>query len=55
MKNWNRKSVRLKSQWKKVNDMRYFIACALCYSLQAFIEVIAVIGLIHEVREWNRK
>nr|DAP33601.1 MAG TPA: hypothetical protein [Caudoviricetes sp.] len=35
--------------------MRYILACAFCYSLQAFIEVIAVIGLIHEVREWNRE
>lgn len=35
--------------------MRYFLACALCYSLQALIEVIAVTGLIHEVREWNRE
>ena len=35
--------------------MRYFIVCAFCYSLQALIEVIALIGLIYEVREWNRK
>ena len=35
--------------------MRYFLACAFCYSLQALVEVIAVIGLIHEVRVWNRK
>ena len=35
--------------------MRYFLSCVFCYSLQALIEVIAVIGFIHEVREWNRK
>ena len=42
-------------KWKKVNDMRYFLACLLGYSLQSLVEVIAVIELIHEVREWNRK
>lgn len=35
--------------------MRYFLVCLFCYSLQALIEIIAVIGLIHEVREWNRE
>lgn len=35
--------------------MRYVLSCAFCYLLQALIEVIAVAGLIHEVREWNRK
>lgn len=35
--------------------MRYFLVCLFGYSLQALVEVIAVIGLIHEVREWNRK
>lgn len=35
--------------------MRYLIACAFCYLLQALIEVIAVIGLIHEVREWKKE
>ena len=35
--------------------MRYFLGCLFGYSLQALVEVIAVIGLIHEVREWSRK
>jgi hypothetical protein len=35
--------------------MRYFLACLFGYSLQALVEVIAVIGLIYEVREWIRK
>jgi hypothetical protein len=35
--------------------MRYFLACLFGYSLQALVEVIAVIGLIHEIREWNKK
>lgn len=35
--------------------MRYFIACVFCYTLHALVELIAVIGLIHELREWNRK
>ena len=35
--------------------MRYFLACLFGYSLQALVEVIAVIGLIHEVREWKKE
>ena len=35
--------------------MRYFLACAFGYLLQALIEVTAVIGLIHEVREWKKE